>query len=81
MVVIASITVDKHFATENWETRQYGFITVKLPKENIVQGSTSFFSVWEGININEVISTSNEFTILVSEEQVDVALKYLDLKN
>jgi hypothetical protein len=30
--------------------------------------------VWEGI-INEVISTSNEFTILVSEEQVDVALK------
>jgi hypothetical protein len=29
----------------------------------------------EGIIINEVISTSNEFTILVSEEQVDVALK------
>jgi hypothetical protein len=30
---------------------------------------------WEGIIINEVILTSNEFTILVSEEQVDVALK------
>jgi hypothetical protein len=29
----------------------------------------------EGIIINEVISTSNEFTILVSEEQVDVLLK------
>jgi hypothetical protein len=31
---------------------------------------------WEGIIINEVISTSNEF-ILVSEEQVDVAFKVL----
>jgi hypothetical protein len=36
----------------------------------------------EGIIINEVISTSNEFTILVSEEQVDVAFKVVkDLKN
>jgi hypothetical protein len=35
----------------------------------------------EGIIINEVISTSNEFTILVSEEQVDVAFKVIkDLK-
>jgi hypothetical protein len=34
------------------------------------------------IIINEVISTSNEFTILVSEEQVDVAFKVIkDLKN
>jgi hypothetical protein len=29
----------------------------------------------------QVISTSNEFTILVSEEQVDVAFKDKDLKN
>jgi hypothetical protein len=35
-----------------------------------------------GVIINEVISTSNEFTILVSEEQVDVAFKVIkDLKN
>jgi hypothetical protein len=45
-------------------------ITVKLPKENIVVPVSIilYFSVWEGIIINEVISTSNEFTILVSEE-------------
>ena len=35
-----------------------------------------------GIIINEVISTSNEFTILVGEDQVDVAFKVIkDLKN
>jgi hypothetical protein len=53
-------------------------ITVKLPKENIVVPVYYFIFqrlAWEGIIINEVISTSNEFTILVSEEQVDVALK------
>jgi hypothetical protein len=37
---------------------------------------------WEGIIINEVISTSNEFTILVSEEVVDVAFRVIkDLKS
>ena len=37
---------------------------------------------WEGINIYEVISTSNEFTILVNEEQVDKAFKVIkNLKN
>jgi hypothetical protein len=36
---------------------------------------------WEGIIINEVISTSNEFTILVGEDQVDIAFKVIkDLK-
>ena len=28
---------------------------------------------WEGVNINEVISTSNEFTILMDETQVNTA--------
>ena len=37
---------------------------------------------WEGINIYEVISTSNEFTILVNEEQVDKAFRVVkNLKN
>jgi len=37
---------------------------------------------WEGISINEVISTSNEFTVLVSEEEVDLAFKVIkDLKS
>ncbi|MFT7252355.1 MAG: hypothetical protein ACI9FW_002116, partial [Flavobacterium sp.] len=35
-----------------------------------------------GIIIYEVISTSNEFTILVSEQQIDIAFKVIkDLKS
>jgi hypothetical protein len=61
-------------------------ITVKLPKEkhSCSRDLLLHFQrlAWEGIIINEVISTSNEFTILVSEEQVDVAFKVIkDLKN
>jgi aspartokinase len=54
-------------------------ITVKLPEENTAVPGIYYFIFqrlsWEGINIYEVISTSNEFTILVNEEQVDVAFK------
>ena len=61
-------------------------ITVKLPKENISIPGIYYFIfqrlAWEGIIINEVISTSNEFTILVSEEVVDVAFRVIkDLKS
>lgn len=61
-------------------------ITVKLPSENVNVPGVYYFIfqrlAWEGVTIYEVISTSNEFTILVSEEQVDVAFKVIkDLKN
>ena len=60
--------------------------TIGVPKENIVVPGIYYFIfqrlAWEGIIINEVISTSNEFTILVSENEVDVAFKVIkDLKN
>ncbi|MFP2996977.1 aspartate kinase [Spongiivirga sp. MCCC 1A20706] len=52
-------------------------ITVKLPKENVSIPGIYYFIFqrlsWEGVNIYEVISTSYEFTILVSEDQVDKA--------
>ena len=80
--------VDKHFVNEKLLQKldNLASITVKLPKENIVIPGIYYFIfqrlAWEGIIINEVISTSNEFTILVSEEQVDVAFKVIkDLKN
>ena len=80
--------VDKHFVSEKLIQKlgNLASITVKLPKENIVIPGIYYFIfqrlAWEGIIINEVISTSNEFTILVSEEQVDVAFKVIkDLKN
>ncbi|MCB0443020.1 MAG: aspartate kinase [Flavobacterium sp.] len=80
--------VDKHFSGEKLIQKldNLASITVKLPKENISIPGIYYFIfqrlAWEGIIINEVISTSNEFTILVSEEEVDVAFKVIkDLKS
>lgn len=80
--------VDKHFSSEKLIQKQENLasITVKLPKENVSIPGIYYFIfqrlAWEGIIINEVISTSNEFTILVSEEEVDVAFKVIkDLKS
>ena len=61
-------------------------ITVKLPQENISTPGVYYYIfqrlAWEGIVIHEVISTTNEFTIIVSDEQIDVAFKVIkDLKN
>ena len=80
--------VDQHFVGEKLiqKLENLASITVKLPKENISIPGIYYFIfqrlAWEGIIINEVISTSNEFTILVSEEEVDVAFKVIkNLKN
>jgi len=32
---------------------------------------------WEGINIVQVVSTSNEFTIVVNQAEIDIAFKIL----
>ncbi|MEM9142664.1 MAG: aspartate kinase, partial [Bacteroidota bacterium] len=54
-------------------------ITVKLPAENVSVPGIYYFIfqrlAWEGIVLYEVISTTNEFTILVDDEQVDVAFR------
>ena len=69
--------VEKHFAEEKLLNRidNLSSITVKLPKENVTIPGIYYFIfqrlAWEGIIINEVISTSNEFTILVSDDVVD----------
>lgn len=60
-------------------------ITVKLPTENVDVPGIYYFIfqrlAWEGIILYEVISTTNEFTILVNDEQVDIAFKTIkDLK-
>ncbi|MDO5104731.1 aspartate kinase [Capnocytophaga sp.] len=62
-----------------------GSISVKLPEENISVPGIYYFIfqrlAWEGVSMNEVISTANEFTIIVPEYQVDVAFKVIkDLK-
>ncbi len=50
-------------------------LTVKLPLENTMIPGFYYFILrkiaWEGINIVEVVSTTNEFTIIVKEENVE----------
>ncbi|WP_353170904.1 aspartate kinase [Flavobacterium sp.] len=60
-------------------------ITVKLPHENVSVPGVYYYIfqslAWEGIVIDEVISTSNEFTIVVNEIQIDLAFSVIkDLK-
>ncbi len=90
IVVSSSVNklVESHFKDEKLiqKLNNLASITVKLPSENIAVPGIYYFIfqrlAWEGIIINEVISTSNEFTILVSEVEVDVAFKVIkDLKN
>jgi len=56
-------------------------ITVKLPNENVTIPGVYYFIFqrlsWEGVNINEVISTSNEFTILMNDDSVNVAFEVI----
>jgi hypothetical protein len=60
-------------------------ITVKLPAENVSVPGIYYFIfqrlAWEGIVLYEVISTTNEFTILVDDRQVERAFSVIkDLK-
>ena len=61
-------------------------VTIKLPTENVNIPGVYYFIFqrlsWEGVNITQVISTSNEFTILVDEDSVNTAFKVIkDLKS
>lgn len=63
-------------------------VTLKLPKGNIMQ-SGFYYSImkelaWEGINLIEVISSTNEFTVIVDNTLIDktfVVLKNIGKKN
>lgn len=79
--------VEELFKTEKCtqKAENLSSITVKLPAENVSVPGIYYFIfqrlAWEGIVLYEVISTTNEFTILVDDEQVDVAFKTIkDLK-
>lgn len=56
-------------------------ITVKLPPENVSVPGIYYFIfqrlAWEGIVLYEVISTTNEFTILIDEDQVEKAFSVI----
>lgn len=79
--------IDVFFAGETLieKTTDLSSISIKLPTENVTIPGIYYFIFqrlsWEGVNIFEVISTSNEFTILVDDAHVNIAFKAIkDLK-
>jgi hypothetical protein len=83
-----SLLIDKYFKNEFLvkKLENLSSVSIKLPNENISIPGIYYFIFqrlsWEGVNIIEVISTSNEFTILVDEDYVNTAFKVIkDLKS
>ncbi len=85
-VVVSNSTtklVEEIFANEKLIFQKYSLssITLRLPKKR--DETTGFFYyilknlALENINIEELISTTNEFTILVSENDIDRAFSIL----
>jgi len=56
-------------------------ITIKLPDENIQVPGVYYFILkalaWNGINIIDVVSTNNEFSIILDDREVDRAFTVL----
>ena len=80
--------VKSHFKNEIFIAIQEGLtaISISLPEDNskIAGLYYHFFKrlAWEGVVLYEVISTTNEFTILVEDEVVDKAFSAVKgLKN
>ncbi len=75
--------IDIYFKDEKLLSRKKGLssITIKLPAENTEISGFYYFILknlaWEGINISEVISTTNEFTLLVSDKDIEKAFSVL----
>ena len=60
-------------------------ITIKLPKENLEQPGVYYFILkqlaWANIPLQEIISTTNEITLVVKEKDINNAFAILmDLK-
>lgn len=75
--------VERQFAGEErrFVQRNLSAITLGLPSNNSTAIGFYYqimrFIAWEGINVREVISTTNEFTVIVGEEDVDRAFAVL----
>jgi hypothetical protein len=81
----AAEMIDACFKEEQCLFSQAGLssVTLKLPKGNILQPGFYYCIMkelsWEGINLVEVISSTNEFTVVVSNELIDKT--FVVLKN
>src|SRR5690606_37648593 len=90
IIVSAAVSsvVDEIFKNEKrtHKVENLSSITVKLPQVNVTTPGVFYYIfqrlAWEGVIIHEVISTTNEFTVIVHDNQIDTAFKIIkDLKN
>ncbi len=79
--------IDKIFENETqiWMLKELASITLKLPKNNLEQSGIYYFILkqlaWADIPVQEIISTTNEMTIVVKESDVNKTFAILmDLK-
>ncbi len=76
-------TIDRIFARENRLSRKPGLgsVTIRLPEDNTEISGVYYYILknlaWRGINICEIISTTNEMSIVVAEEDVHRAFPIL----
>ncbi|MBD9180329.1 MAG: aspartate kinase [Odoribacter splanchnicus] len=77
--------IDDYFKDEICLFKQSGLssVTLKLPKGNSMQPGFYYTIMkelsWEGINLTEVISSTNEFTVVVDNSLIDTT--FVVLKN
>lgn len=85
-VVVSSTAaklVEEIFSEETLisKTGTMSSITVKLPYENSIYPGVYYYIfkelAWDNININEVISTTNEFTVIVDDADIHRAFSIL----
>lgn len=75
--------VEEIFAAETniAKTTSLSSITVKLPSENTICPGVYYYIfkelAWDNINIAEVISTTNEFTVVISDDDIHRAFTIL----
>lgn len=89
--IILSNTVedktDEYFRGETLISKapKLASITVKLPVENANCSGLYYYIfkkvAWEGINLLEVVSTTNEFTLIVSQDDIDKAFSVVKRLN
>lgn len=76
--------IENHFKAEKLILAQDNLasITIKLPEENTKTSGLYYFFfqklAWEKVVVKEVISTTNEFTLIVSEADVELAFRVIN---
>lgn len=78
-----SLDIERIFVNEKLRAHNTNLssITVKLPDTNTETYGVYYYIMkhlaWEGINIEQVVSTANEFTAIVNSNDIDNAFKIL----